>query len=178
MGRAGSYGQSQVPSIRQFEKDFPVPVPKLPISTINNHIYNNFNIINNFPCDFSPTVNSSRAVDKKKYQSSSNNTAVKKKVALTNRKDDYKSSNNNINNLMPRLIQKQEEAMKNKPVKQASESTSQQKTVFPANPKRTLKTTYSTKNLLISSTKINLKNFGKNELGSVPQTARQKVIPV
>jgi hypothetical protein len=151
-----------------------VSVPKLPISTINNHIYNNFNIINNYQVQLSPKVNSSRTNEKKLYNS--NNTS-NKNIPITNRKEEYKSNNPTINKLMPKIIDKQETVIKNisKNLNKVQKSTSQTKKVQVEPAKKTLKTTYSTKNLLLSSTNINLKQLAHSEIVSIPQTARQKV---
>lgn len=143
-------------------------VPKLPIDSINNNIYNNFKIFNNFQVEFSPKTNSCR-LENKNYKSSN----VSKRVS-TYRKEEQKSSSQMIYKMAPTKNKLQEEIVK---AKAAIQFSSTNKMIVSSNVHKTLKNTYSTKNLLItSSTNMKNLNLGHNDLiTAIPQTARQMV---
>ena len=158
-------------------------VPKLPINSINNHIYNNYNIINNFQSapsnkivipdgsrEFSPRINSSRP-EINNYKSNNN----AKKKTITNIQINTKRNNSNLNNVQGNNYLQ---------LKIKGNEISTKNNLFASNnvinvKQRTLVSNLSTKNLLKNSININLKhlNLAKNNdiLSAIPQTARQKV---
>ena len=146
-------------------------IPKLPIQSINNNIYNNFNIINNFKCEFSPKTNSCRLEDKKKYDSNYN---TKKRVS-TFRKEVLVSSNQLINKRYT-----PEKKIHDKLFKEnTNAATKSLSKIFSLSNPKTLKNTFSSKNLRMSSSiNMNLKNlnFCQNDMSSMPQTARQNLV--
>jgi hypothetical protein len=144
-------------------------VPKLPISTINNHIYNNFNIINNIQCEFSPKMKSSRVVESRNYQTNQIN-----KKTPNEKKDIMKLKNNNLvsSKISQKLSNKLEEIQKGKNTPTLLNS---HRNVTSAKPERTLISNHSTKNLLLNSTNVNHRNNVHNENVGIPQTARLKV---
>lgn len=143
-------------------------VPKLPISTINNHIYNNFNIINNIQYEFSPKIKSYRQEESRNYQTNQ----INKKTA-SGKKDVKKTQNNQISCKVTssKLSNKLDDAQKGKNTPTLMNSN---RNVTSSKPQRTLISNHSTKNLLINSTNINLRNINQNDTG-IPQTARIKV---
>ncbi len=144
-------------------------VPKLPINTINNHIYNNFNIINNIQYEFSPKIKSSRLVESRNYQTNQIN-----KKTPSGKKEVIKSQNNNLvsSKIAQKLSNKLDEIQKGKNTPTLLNS---HRNVTSSKPERTLISNHSTKNLLINSNNINLRNHVHNENVGIPQTARIKV---